>query len=50
MHSLNLDAAPMKQAQEWIEEYRRFWEGSFDRLDDYLKKLQAKEQPNDTAD
>ncbi len=30
----------MREAQQWIEEYRRFWEERFDRLDDYLKKLQ----------
>jgi DNA-binding transcriptional ArsR family regulator len=43
VHSLKLQAAPMKQAVQWIEEYRRFWEDSFDRLDEYLKELQAKE-------
>jgi len=43
VHSLKLEAAPMKQAQQWIEEYRRFWEASFDRLEDYLKQLQPKE-------
>ena len=43
VHQLQLEAAPMKQAQAWIEEYRRFWEESFDRLDEYLKKLQTEE-------
>jgi DNA-binding transcriptional ArsR family regulator len=38
-----LKAKPLKQAVDWLEHYRRFWEESFDRLDDYLKKLQAKE-------
>jgi DNA-binding transcriptional ArsR family regulator len=38
-----LQAKPLKQAGDWIGEYRRFWEESFDRLEDYLKKLQAKE-------
>jgi DNA-binding transcriptional ArsR family regulator len=28
---------------DWLREYRRFWEASFDRLDDYLKTLQAEE-------
>ncbi len=42
VHRLKLEAAPMRQAQQWIEEYRRFWEDSFDRLDAYLKKLQTK--------
>jgi DNA-binding transcriptional ArsR family regulator len=37
-----LVAAPLKDAAEWLEEYRRFWEQSFDRLDEYLRELQAK--------
>ncbi len=36
-----LDAAPLKEAAGWIEYYRRFWEMSFDRLDDYLQRLQS---------
>jgi DNA-binding transcriptional ArsR family regulator len=39
-----LNAAPLKDAAGWIEVYRRFWEGSFDRLDAYLKELHAKER------
>ena len=39
-----LDAKPLRDAANWIEHYRRFWEDSFDRLDDYLKELQAKEK------
>jgi DNA-binding transcriptional ArsR family regulator len=42
-HSLKLQAIPMRQAQAWIEEYRKFWEGSFDRLEEYLKELQKQE-------
>ena len=38
-----LEASPMKDAAEWLERYRRFWEESFDRLDAYLRKLQGKE-------
>ena len=37
-----LDAAKLKQATEWLDEYRRFWDGSFDRLDRYLAKSQTK--------
>ena len=37
-----LEAAPLKDVARWIEHYRRFWEQSFDRLDDYLRELQAK--------
>ncbi len=36
-----LEAAPLKEAAGWIEYYRRFWEASFDRLDDYLQRLQS---------
>jgi len=39
-----LRAAPLKDIAEWVEFYRQFWEESFDRLDDYLKELQAKEK------
>jgi DNA-binding transcriptional ArsR family regulator len=36
-----LDAGPLKDAASWIEEYRRFWDQSLDRLDDYLRKMKA---------
>ena len=39
-----LAATPLKDAAEWLEEYRRFWEESFDRLDDYLRELQKQEK------
>jgi DNA-binding transcriptional ArsR family regulator len=39
-----LDAAPLKEALDWIERYRRYWEASLDRLDDYLKTLNTKER------
>jgi DNA-binding transcriptional ArsR family regulator len=39
-----LKAQPLKDASAWIEEYRRFWEQSLDRLDEYLHKLQNKER------
>src|SRR5512134_3931077 len=41
-----LQAGPLKQADEWLESYRRFWEERFDRLDDYLRELQQKEENN----
>jgi len=37
-----LDAGPLKQAADWLEHYRRFWDQSLDRLEDYLRKLQTK--------
>jgi len=39
-----LEAAPLKAVAEWAEEYRRFWDASYARLDDYLEHLNAKEQ------
>src|SRR5262245_54821258 len=40
-----LDAAPMRHAADWLAHYRRFWEASFDRLEDYLQERQAKKKP-----
>jgi DNA-binding transcriptional ArsR family regulator len=37
-----LDAGPIKQVADWAEPYRRFWEESYDRLDDYLEELQGR--------
>ena len=39
-----LEAGPLKDAAEWLEHYRRFWEHSFDRLALYLKEMQRKEK------
>lgn len=39
-----LRAMPLREAADWIEQYRVFWEGSFDRLDQYLQELQRKER------
>ena len=40
---VRLEAAPLKEVARWVEHYRRYWEQSLDRLDDYLRKLKAKE-------
>src|SRR5438132_3550654 len=37
-----LEAARLREVSDWVEQYRKFWEESFDRLDDYLKELQKK--------
>ena len=42
----HLDAGPLKDVAEWIDHYRRFWEESFDRLDEYLREIQNKEKKN----
>jgi DNA-binding transcriptional ArsR family regulator len=38
-----LEAAPLRDAADWVESYRRYWEGSFDRLEDYLRELRRGE-------
>jgi DNA-binding transcriptional ArsR family regulator len=39
-----LEAKPLKQAAEWIERYREYWEVGFDKLDSYLQDIQLKEK------
>ncbi|MGD0134718.1 MAG: metalloregulator ArsR/SmtB family transcription factor [Bryobacteraceae bacterium] len=38
-----LEAGPLKNVSDWVENYRRFWEESFDRLDAYLAELKTAE-------
>lgn len=38
-----LEAAPLREVSDWVENYRRFWEHSMNRLEDYLSTLRAKE-------
>ena len=38
VHEMQLAAEPLKQAAQWVEEYRKFWEGSLDRLVKYLEE------------
>jgi DNA-binding transcriptional ArsR family regulator len=40
-----LEAGPLKEVAEWAEPYRRFWDASYDRLDEYLQHLE--EETND---
>jgi DNA-binding transcriptional ArsR family regulator len=39
-----LEAAPLKEVADWAENYRRFWDESFERLDDYLQHLKEQEK------
>lgn len=39
-----LEAAPLREAADWMVRYRRFWEEGFDRLDDYLRGLQGEDE------
>ncbi|WP_437332020.1 ArsR/SmtB family transcription factor [Sorangium sp. So ce394] len=38
-----IEAKPLADASGWLDNYRRFWEGSYDRLDDLLEELKEKE-------
>jgi DNA-binding transcriptional ArsR family regulator len=42
-----LQTEPLKQAVQWLEQYRRFWEQSLDRLAEHLAELQANKEPDD---
>jgi len=46
MRPCRIDARALKEADDWLEEYRRLWEERLDRLDDYLKTLQASQKQN----
>lgn len=46
VHRCQLDPAPLKRAQEWIEHYQEFWEDQFDKLSRYLDET-AKEEESD---
>lgn len=39
-----LQAGPLKDVSDWVKRYRRFWEESLDRLDEYVRELQRKEK------
>jgi DNA-binding transcriptional ArsR family regulator len=42
-----LRAAPIKKVAEWANDYRQFWDASYERLDAYLEKLMTEEQNDD---
>ncbi len=44
MRPCRIEATALKEADDWLEEYRRLWEQRLDRLDDYLRVLQSKEK------
>lgn len=45
-----LAPAPLKDATDWLIQYRRFWEASLDRMDAYLQELQKAEQQGASDD
>lgn len=40
-----IEPGALKVVDDWLDRYRRFWEASFDRLDEYLRDVQAAEKP-----
>jgi len=44
-----LEAGPLEEVAEWAERYRRFWDASYERLDDYLQHLKQKELDDDDS-
>jgi DNA-binding transcriptional ArsR family regulator len=42
-----LQAEPLREADDWIAQYRRHWEARFDRLDAYLRDLQSQDEADD---
>jgi DNA-binding transcriptional ArsR family regulator len=40
----SLEGARLKEVSDWLDHYRRFWEQSFDRLDEYLRELKKKKE------
>ena len=49
MRPCKLRARPLKEAASWIDHYRRFWEGSLDRLDHYLREMQTEPDAQPTS-
>ena len=41
-----IKAAPLKDAADWVEQYRELWEERFNRLDDYLQEMKQKAEEN----
>lgn len=44
-----LEAKPLHDIADWVEQYREFWDESMNRLEDYLREIQTQEQKNDSS-
>ena len=42
-----IDVTPLQEISKWTEQYRHIWETSFERMDDYIKQLNNKENKNE---
>jgi DNA-binding transcriptional ArsR family regulator len=40
-----LRAEPLREIADWVSQYRRHWEDSFDRLDEFLRDVQTRQEP-----
>jgi len=47
VHSMEIDAKPMREARAWIDRYRKFWDANLDQFEKYLEQLQTKETKHD---
>ncbi len=45
-----LRAEPLEKARDWIDQYREFWEERLDRLENYLREIQTKEDDDERAE
>jgi DNA-binding transcriptional ArsR family regulator len=43
-----IDAKPLQELTTWVEQYRPIWEARFDRMDDYLTKIQGQRKAEET--
>ncbi len=46
--SSSLEVEPLREAADWMERYRRFWDANFDRLDAHLRRIQARAETEGT--
>jgi DNA-binding transcriptional ArsR family regulator len=44
VHLVRIEPKPLAKANEWLEDYRRFWEQSFERLDELLEEMQGQKK------
>jgi DNA-binding transcriptional ArsR family regulator len=47
--SSSLEPGPLKEATDWMERYRRFWDTNFDRLDAHLRRVQQQSSPPESG-
>jgi DNA-binding transcriptional ArsR family regulator len=50
VHALTLEAKPMQSAQEWLDQYRKFWTANLDGFQTYLEKLHKKKETKQDDD